>query len=94
VFCENFRSANFLRRIEKNSHFCADFCRSAQKQGAFCAPFCVIPVLRSANSTLSLSCTYAMTLSLRLATSFCVVCLHTILVLRNIQEIPCVYAFS
>jgi hypothetical protein len=39
AFCEIFRSANFLRRIEKNSHFCADFCRSAQKQGAFCAPF-------------------------------------------------------
>jgi hypothetical protein len=38
AFCENFRSANFLRRIEKNSHFCADFCRSAQKTGRVLRP--------------------------------------------------------
>ena len=44
-FCAVLRSANFLRQIEKNSHFCADFCRSAQKQGAFCAPFCLFSFL-------------------------------------------------
>ena len=38
AFCENFRSANFLRRIEKKSHFCSGFLPFCAKTGRVLRP--------------------------------------------------------